>query len=386
MNRGDYKYMSKRSVKNYLLLIIFAFYIFAYKFYIFQHYMKYSEIISASFLVGLLSLSIYFLGFRKDKQTNLGKSVFKVVLFYLCVAFFVMYGLGLFVGFLKNAYSFAPLTLLDNIFAPIVIIICCELLRYVIVWANRDKKIYIGLFVSLLILFEICMSTKSIPFNDFEAMFRLCATIVLPIIVKNIFLTYLCYHVGYRSTLLYRLVMDVYIFLVPIVPNLGEYVQSMILISLPFFIYTGSCLMIEDKIQKPQPIFYRSHFTAADGVIAVFLAIMVGLISGLFPHYMIGIGSDSMTPKIKKGDAVILQKVNKKTKLQKDNIIAYTKDGKVVVHRIVEIKDGCYITKGDANGGNDPKPVQKKQVQGIVKLKIPFIAYPTVWLSELMNS
>ena len=87
---------------------------------------------------------------------------------------------------------------------------------------------------------------------------------------------------------------------------------------------------------------------------------------------------------------LLSKKVNKKTNLKKGNIIAYNKDGKIIIHRIAEIntdKKGneVYITKGDANGGNDPKPVKRKRVDGVVKVKVPFIAYPTIWLSEFLN-
>jgi hypothetical protein len=45
-----------------------------------------------------------------------------------------------------------------------------------------------------------------------------------------------------------------------------------------------------------------------------------------------------------------------------------------------------YITKGDNNNGNDPRPVSRAQIKGTVKFKIPIIAWPTVWLTELFNS
>ena len=377
--------MSKRSVKNCFLSILFIAYIVCYKFFIFKHYMKYSEIISASFMVAMFAIAVFLLGFRKDKQSNLGRSVFKVILFHLCLYFFAIYGLGLFLGFSKNAYSLSFLTLLDNIIAPIIVILMSELLRYVVISANKDKKPFIFFFVILFIIFEIFISTRDFPLGDFREMFRICTTIIMPIIVKNVLLSYLCYHVGVRSTLLYRLVMDVYIFLVPIVPKLGEYIQSMILISFPFIIYISIYAMIDDRVQRQQPIFYKRGLNVWDLPVAILLIVMIALISGLFPHYMIGIGSDSMTPHINKGDAVIIRKYEKNMKLKKGDIIAYSKDSKVVVHRIIKIRSNSYITKGDANKGEDPKPVKLKQVNGVVKVRIPFIAYPTVLLNELIH-
>ena len=60
--------MIKRSVKNIILLFLFTAYIIIYKLFIFSNYMKYSEMINVSFLIVLLSISIFFLGFRRCKN------------------------------------------------------------------------------------------------------------------------------------------------------------------------------------------------------------------------------------------------------------------------------------------------------------------------------
>ena len=104
---------------------------------------------------------------------------------------------------------------------------------------------------------------------------------------------------------------------------------------------------------------------------------------------MIGIGSQSMMPTINKGDAVILRKVSKNNHLKKGDIIAFKRANKIVVHRINEVTknggDRVYVTKGDANNGVDSTVVYPKQVKGVFRVKIPFIAYPTVWLSEWVD-
>ena len=382
--------MKVRSFKNIFILVLLVAYVFAYKLVIFQSCMKYSEIITASFMVLLFGLGVKFLGFRRDKSTVLSKNVLRVVLFYLVLVFFIMYGLGIIVGFLKNAYSRSLFNIFDNIFAPIVIIIFTELLRYVFVWANKDKKFTIVLFTLLLIIFEVAISIRTLTLNDLPVLFNTTATIILPIIFKNILLTYLTANVGYKIPIIYRLVMDIYIFLVPIVPNLGDYVNSMILISLPILIYISSFSMIDDRITRPEPIFNKANFTMLDIPVTIVLVVLIALISGFFPLYMIGIGSDSMSPTIHKGDAVILKKVNEKENLKKGDIVAYSRGKLIIVHRIKEIKKEkgktYYITKGDANNGTDPREVYQNQVKGIVKFKIPIIAWPTVWLTELFNS
>ena len=382
--------MKIRSLKNSILLVAIISYVIFYKLFIFQNYMKYSEIISASFTIILLGISIVFLGFRKDKSTVLSKNVMRVVIFYLFLVFFVMYGLGIIVGFLKNAYSRSLFNLFDNMFSPIVIIIAIELFRYVFISANKDKKISVILLTILLIVFEIALSIRTIDTKDLALLFNTTATVILPIIFKNILMSYMTYHVGYKIPIVYRLVMDTYIFIVPIIPNLGDYVNSMILISLPILIYISSFTMIDDRITRPEPIFNKANFTAWDVPVTIILITLIALISGFFPLYMIGIGSQSMDPTIHKGDAVILKKVTDKTELKKGDIVAYSNGKLIIVHRIVYIKKNgknlTYITKGDNNNGNDPRPVSRTQVKGTVQFKIPVIAWPTVWLTELFNS
>ena len=382
--------MKVRTIKSWIILVLLCAYIVLYKLFIFQNYMKYSEFISVSFLGVTLALAILFLGFRRDKTTILGKNVFKVVIFYLILAFFAMYGLGLIVGFLKNAYSRNLMSIFDNIFAPILIILLVEFLRYVVIGANKDKKSIVSILTVLLIAFEIVTTVRTFDITDLAVTFNITATMILPIIFKNLVLSYLSYHIGYKIPIVYRLVMDIYLFVVPIIPSLGDYVNSMILISLPILIYISTFSMIDDAENRAEPVFKRKAFTIWDIPAAVILITLIALISGFFPHYMIGIGSDSMKPTISKGDAVILEKINDKTNLKKGDIIAYSNGKLIIVHRIKEIngtgKKATYTMKGDANNGNDPRSVNRNQIKGVVKFKIPYIAWPTVWLTELFNS
>ena len=365
--------MTKRRIKNIVLLFLFVAYIVFYKVFLFENYMKYSEMVNVSFLVVLLCVSIFFLGFRKSKTTYMSQNVTQVVLVYLMITFVLMYGLGLLTGFLKNAYSMSTVNLLNNVCAPILIILLIEMFRYTVVWANRDNKRVIVLYTLVITIFELAISIRTIPLNDLEALFRLSATVIIPVIIKNAVMSYLCYHVGYKVPLLYRLVMDVYTFIVPIVPNYGEYLQSLFLITLPLVIYINA--------------FTKSNFTVFDIPAAVLILVLACLISGFFPHYMIGVGSESMSPKINKGDAVIIEKLKKTDKIKKGDVVAYQKDKKLIIHRIKEVtkQNGktVYVTKGDRNKTADSNAVTRKNIKGIVRIRIPFIAYPTVWLTEL---
>ena len=382
--------MSKRMIKNCSLLLLFVGYILFYKLFLFNNYRDYSSIMSATFMVVVLALYLKLLGWRKDKNTCLSKNSMNVIIIHVLVAFIGMYILGFFIGFLKNAYSLRILAIVDNIFAPILIIVCTEFLRYIVIWANRDKKLFIKIFTFMLCAFEIIISVKEFPMGNFEELFKLFTVTLLPVFIKNYVLSFVCYHAGYKGPLFYRLILDVYVFVIPVLPDLGDYFSSIILIALPILIYINVLNLVEEKEDKIINVIEKNSYSWIDIPISIIFILIACLVSGFFPHYMIGIGSQSMSPKINKGDAVILRKVSKDNHFKKGDVIAFRRGDKIVVHRIAEVtKNGgerVYVTKGDANNGVDSQVVYPRQVRGLLRVKVPFIAYPTVWLSEWISN
>lgn len=77
--------------------------------------------------------------------------------------------------------------------------------------------------------------------------------------------------------------------------------------------------------------------------------------------------SDSMAPELKKKDVII---VKKQDNYNVDSIITYKIDSAFVTHRIIEINNNFYLTRGDANNSNDSVPVEKENVVGSIILKV----------------
>ena len=122
------------------------------------------------------------------------------------------------------------------------------------------------------------------------------------------------------------------------------------------------------------------------------MLVIVMLTSGYFRYYAVTIGSSSMTPTIKVGDVVIVKKLKKNEleKIEKGDILVYKHDGKLIVHRLVEIKTlnktKYYITKGDNNIVNDSYVVTKDDIIGVKFIKIPYIGMPTVELNQRIEN
>ena len=207
---------------------------------------------------------------------------------------------------------------------------------------------------------------------------------------KNIFLTYLTKNGGLRSTIVYRLLIDTYILFVPLVPAFSDYLNSMIKICLPIlsFIYISITV---DNYNKP---IIKNNKKAKVSIVNIFLIstliVFIYLVSGIFTYTILGVGSNSMLPTISKGDAVIIRKLEGYRELKVGDIIAYDNsiNGKIIIHRIVEIKEDdnkekIYVTKGDANKSVDTYKVTYKKIKGIVRLNIKYIAIPSIYLKEL---
>lgn len=381
--------MSKRMIKNISVLSLLFIYTIVYRLFIFKNVLKYSEVITATFLMVLTFIAILLLGYQKDKRTQLKQYVNRMTISIIIIFFLVSYGLGFFVGFLRNAYSLAPSAVFDNIFAPVIIIITTEILRYVIISSNKDKKSVIVLTTVFLTILELFITLKPINYADFAGLFKIITATVLPIISKNVVISYLDFHVGYKSGLVYRIIMDLYLFVMPIVPDLGDYLTSMIGIGLPFIIFIYSSRIINEHNNGIERSYGKRTLRWFDIPAYLFLIILICLISGFFPYFMIGIGSESMTPKINKGDAVIIHKVSSPKELKTGEVIAFRLKDKTIVHRLVKIEkvNGTtyYRTKGDANNSIDNVDLTFNNIRGKVVFDIPYIAYPTIYLTEFLN-
>ena len=383
--------MLNRKTSNIFIISLFMVYIVLYEFVLKKFLFAYVQSFSASFIIIITYISIMLLGYHKDKNNSLKRYVFNNTMLYVIITFIFTYFLGFFTGFLKNGYSLNPITMFNNIFAPVIIAVLIELFRYVMINKNSDSKRVIGIITLVITLFELVVNTKFSTLTGFDPIFRYVTSVFVPIIFKNLLLSYLCYHVGYRTTIVYRLILDIYSFVLPFFPDLGEYITSMIFIALPILIFVSDSKIIESYDEYSVPEEKDREYgngSKFEIPLIAFIILLIALISRAFPIYMMGIGSNSMKPVISKGDAVIVRKVDNINDLKKGQIIVFKQDGKYIVHRLIKLdksKELSIVTKGDANNSKDVKNKSIDDVEGIVEFKIPLIGYPSVLLDELLK-
>ena len=373
--------------KSYIKLIIFMIF-FSLLFIVNAFVYRFLSQITLDILLVLLLVIVYFLfGFEKDRHRYVKDIILELVII-LITFFIVYYLLGVLVGFAKTGNYYA-INSIVNIILPIVFyIVVSELLRYQLLVKSSESKILINLVCIFFIIIDTTLSF-SIHSNGFgKEMFLLLALTVLPSITKNILCTFLSLEFGYKACIFYALIMGLYSYLMPIVPNPNEYVYSLIFLLLPLYVlWRVKKWLAMDKVSDVVNEEFRNKKVSLLYYIPLILVtvFLVYFISGYFRYYAVAIASGSMEPSISKGDVVVVDK--EFTDLKVGDILAYNYENVVVVHRVYRIinTNGEYYvyTKGDANNNFDNYKIDKSMFVGVVKFKIPVIGYPTVLLNEL---
>ena len=371
--------------KSYIKLIIFSLTIILFLICNSFIFKIFNTLYLSFFMLFLLLLVKIMFGFEKDNH-RYTKDVMMHLLIILISFFLIYYLSGLIISFSKtgNYFTFNGLT---SIILPLIFYIFVkEYLRYTLVTKSSES---IPLIILICILFICFDSTVAFSINDLslsKSTFLLFSVTFIPLITENILCTFITYNFGYKPNILYLLIIKLYPYLLPIVPNPNEYVYSMIFFLLPIVIlYKLQKFIKNDRVNiEVESVKQKNYFYYIP--LIVITIISVYFVSGYFKYYAIAVATGSMVPNINKGDVVIVNQKYNENDLKKGIVIAYKYNEKIVVHRIYKIiksKDIIIYTKGDANNEVDKWKVSKDMVIGTVKQKIPIIGYPTVWLNEM---
>ena len=86
---------------------------------------------------------------------------------------------------------------------------------------------------------------------------------------------------------------------------------------------------------------------------------------------------------------VLVEQVTPHMDIKVGDILEYKREDRVITHRVVKIigdaPDKTYTAKGDNNQSNDPWPIARSQIVGVVKARVPYIGYPSVVINELIH-
>lgn len=339
------------------------------------------------FLLAYLLFNYYFIGYERNNKRYQKDIVIKILI--MVIAYYIItYTLGFFFGFNKTGYSLKILSILKNILPVIITIPILELLRYIYVTKGYVYKSIMFVTLVNFVLLDITLLVGSISTLQF------ILVVLMPCISKNVLLLYFSSKVGYKPSILYRYLLELPIYFLPIFPTLGIYIDSLIQFIFPMIIF----YLIYNDFRKTEneKILGKKDKNIKEKVSLLLLLIillsMVLLTMGNFKYYIVTIGSNSMLPVITKGDIVVIERLNdtEKKELKVGDILAFKHDNIIIVHRIINIievnGENYYYTKGDNNNSQDGYPIRNTDIVGKDLVSIPYLGYPTIALFELINN
>lgn len=344
------------------------------------------------FLLGVIAY--FLLGFEKNKS-RYNKDIILSLIIYITIYYISTYLFGLFIGFSKNVYNFDFISIVNNIVPVIILIFVSEILRYIINSKIKDSYLLLGLSLIVFSMIDITFTLNATNFGDFYTVLKVIGLFVLPSLGKNFLFTYLSVKVGFKPNMVYRYLMDIPKYILPIIPNFGAYVESIIYIAFPILVFViiyNNLKKVDRKVNRIIKSKKSKRTIITYYIIIPLLIITVALTSGYFKYQAIVVATGSMSPNINKGDVVVIKKLNDNEikNLKIGDILVFNRENKIVVHRIYKIYSSgdeiFFKTKGDNNNAPDSYLIEIHEILGIVKLKVRYIGYPTVALYERINS
>ena len=344
------------NINKYLLLIVLPIYSFLSLFYI-----KKRKILSIhkKEILGLITVI----------------SVVYIMLFYL---------LGLKFGFHKTLYPLTTKNFFVYILPTIIIIISIELIRYVFVIQDDYHAKIISYIVC--IIADYLMIYNIYSFTSLNIAMDIIGITLLPSITFNILYHFLSNNYGFYPNIISKLITGLYVYILPISPLLPESLKALGKLLFPLVVLWFVKLLYhttKKEITRKTKIFQDVSFI----IIIVLMISLMMLVSNKFRFGTVVIATNSMKDEISSGDAVIYKRLDDDDIVLKDQIIVFEKNDTLIIHRVSSIEyingELHYYTKGDNNEELDSGYITRSNIKGIVKMKIAYVGYPTLWLTEL---
>lgn len=369
--------MEKRSRNRLIFYVLLLLFSFMYLSFMTLSLKKIEILIQFCFWIILMMSGIFLFPETKERKKYL-IDIYQIIIIYLFIYYIFYFLSGMLVGYSESPFVHDFITMLKNILPVFLIIGFQEFIRAkLLVSTIKKDRIVITLIFTFLTSITLL---KQYNINDGKELLMLFGLVLLPSITKNILCTYLTYEFSYKASICYRSITELIIYIIPIFPLLSTYVESILLFLLPMIIFDQ---VYNLGIRKEKEKVRKKSITTIP--LIAFVVCILCLISGIFRYQMISIGSNSMNPVMQRGDVIIFDKEDEK--VEKGDILVFSNNGVIVVHRVIEIKNNSgkiyYRTQGDNNMVADKNLVSHDQIIGVMKLRIPYIGYPSVWIKEL---
>ncbi len=376
-----------RKVKGYLLIILTL--VFAYFYFVNIKTLcpNFAPCILASYICLISYLAYELYGFPKFNDTPIQVIVAKGIIAIMIVYFIILYVLGSFSGYLKISYSLTTLMI-------VLSIIALEIFRYILINANRDSDLFPFITTLTIIVLEVASILDSNVLISTGSLVVYVATMITPIIIRNIILTLYCQHVNIKLAIVYSIIVLQYKNIIPIIPNLPDFVYSYAEILLSFLVLTMSYRVIIKTYEGYPMIGIKDGFSFFD-LLVFFIFVVFGiLISGVTPVQIFVTENKIEHVSIEAGDAPIVIKIVNEFQLQEKDIIMYqTEDDELKIYPINTreiIKPETADQKEERklyilNEDNELILIDNKRIKGKVLYNLKYIFKPSLEVKKYLG-
>ncbi len=336
-------------------------------------------------ILAVFAIAIFFL-VKKRSILSINKNEVLLIMFAMGAVCLVLYYLtGVHFGFYKSSTPLSMGSFFKNILPIAVIIIAIEIIRYVLL-AQGKPLVAVLAYVAGTLSDVLVFSTLG-SLTTFNRFMDAVGIYLLPAVTANLLYNHLSKNYGYLPNIVYRLIMTLYTYVLPIYPKTPDSLFAFAKLIVPLFIYIFISMLYAKgkKYEKPQS---KAKNLAFMGISAAIMISIVMLISCEFHYRALIIATESMTGEINKGDAVVYEEYTDQYIKEQDVVVFLSRDNRIV-HRVVYIEriDGSnrYYTKGDANDDMDSGYITDSDIEGVVLFKVPYVGYPSIWLRDVFK-
>lgn len=340
-----------------------------------------SGVITAAFAV----LSFYYL--KKMPLSSVHRRAVLFVTLTVAVLYTVLLILsGARFGFYLADVPFSLKTLLTYILPITITVIATEFTRGA--FLGQKGTLPQALAFAIGILSEVLLATTFASVKNFNRFMDLVGASFLPALAAQPLYQYTGKHYGMWPAVTYRLITSLSPFLIPIQSGMPDSLSSFLSLAVPPLLLVLLRILYGEtaKSTKEKRAGKWMYATVAASLLLVVSFMM--LISCEFRYKLLVVATESMTGTIDKGDGVIYEEYTGKG-IDKEDVIVFLLDDRVTVHRVIDIAcingQNRYYTKGDANDAPDLGFATDAEVLGVVKAKVPYFGYPTLWLRGAFN-
>lgn len=331
---------------------------------------------------------------RRSNISMYERQVMILMLVFAMIYLGAFYAMGLYFGF-KGAKIVLSAWGFFRFIIPIsIIIITSEIIRKVLISQEvfiKIKKFKVNISKILtyiaMVLVDLIIYTDVYDLTNLNDFLTAVGFVLFASLSCNLLYNYISTRYGSKGIIIYRLITVLYIYIIPIIPDVYLFFRTFLRVLYPYIIYAILERSYSKKVKGSTRREKRNSFIG-NTILIVIVALSIMLISCQFRFGILVIGSGSMTGTINKGDAVVFEQY-KKQNIEEGQIIIFGYNDIQTVHRVMEIKkvngEYRYYTKGDANASYDDKYRTDRDIKGLVKFKVKYIGYPTLWLRSLFE-